>query len=201
LTLNLDRAADPATVSGTTIVLHNVDSGNTIASNSVGCASTPCMSIVFDPQPAPLPEGRYTLNLNGVKSLDEGLTFQPYAATYAVPFLESNSVDASGGTCALPTPTTQAVAITAPPASESATLGFDWSFAGGSSWTVDVLRTSDSQVLGTTGGGSGSGHVSIPFQIPAGTPSLTIRVTRACPTAGSSPGTLDTSNMIGSRVP
>ena len=201
-TITLDRAADPATVSQSTVTLdRNAESGSD-PSFTVGCANSPCTTISLDPSGS-LQEGRYVLGLNGVKSADEALTFQAFAAAYTVPFLEdATGPPASGGTCALgPLPSTRIVTLNAPAADEPATISFDWSYSGGSGWSAQAVRTSDSQPLGTaTGGGNGSGHVDMPITIPATTQSITIKFTR-CPTVGSTPGTLDTTNLIGSRNP
>jgi hypothetical protein len=192
-TISLDRAANASTVSSTTVKLDRSD--GTDPSYSAACAGTPCSSITVTPS-APLGEGHYVLSLDGVKSADEGLTFTG-SANYAVPFVEDpNGVDVGGGVCISDATGTDAGTVTAA-GSQPGVVSFDWSFSGGSGWQVRVLNGTTE--LAQLSGGPGSGHATVPFTIPAGSNVLTVEFRSKCPSGSN--GSLNTDNVIGTRVP
>jgi hypothetical protein len=195
-TITLDRSADPSTVSTSTVKLTNVDSGSSPA-YSVGCAGTPCTKISVNPS-GPLGEGRYSLVVNGVRTGEgENLPFQAFSAAYSVPFYENASgVDPGASSACLPTAaslTTQPATVNTP-APENGTLDFDWSYAGGTGWSVQAMDGANP--LGSAlDGGPGTGHSTLNFQIPAGNHSISFTFTSKCSTK------LDTSNLVAARVP
>jgi hypothetical protein len=197
-TISLDRAADPSTVSQSTVKLErNAESGST-PSYTVGCPSSPCTTITLDPSGS-LGEGRYTVTVSGVKSADEKLTFNTFTASYSVPFLEdSNGVDVSGGVCIGTDATgSDPVTVNAADGSETGNVSFDWSFSGGSGWKVRVLNGATE--LGSVSGAGGSGHASFSFPIPSGNHVLTVEFRSTC--SGGNTGTLNTDNVLGWRSP
>jgi hypothetical protein len=202
-TIGLDRVANPATVSNTTVVLDRSD--GTDPSYSAGCANTPCTSITIDPS-GDLAEGHYVLRFNGVKSADEDLPFSG-SANYAVPFAESGSIQATTPViCATNTVTALGsaypiTAVTDP--NQTAFLDFDISYSSAPvQWTMDALYgappTTNSPVIGTVSG-VGPGPFRLSFHIGGLTGgSLQFRLSVPCPPTSN---TITASNLFGSRYP
>ena len=198
ITLNLDRPADPATVNNSNVVLTNVET-NTPISTTVGCASSACTAITVDPQPSPLPEGRYTLTATGLKS-QEGVAFAGFTGHYSVPFIEGGGTNAtSSALCNTTNATSMFTAATPNAAGETGTLDFDWDSNGANSWTLEVQYSNAPAGGNDTASGSGTsgGHVHLgPFNLQSGTITFKLTVI-GCPS-----GTKVTiSNAVGARVP
>jgi hypothetical protein len=188
-TITLDRAANPSTVSNTTVALER--DGGSSPSYTATCPPTgPCTSITVDPS-STLGEGRYVLRLNGVKSADEGLTFTG-SASYAVPFIDRPGGKTVGGSVCVTTTDTDTGPITGT-ASHPGTVSFDWSFSGAGSWQAQLLNGPTD--IGHTSGSAGSGHATFNATVPSSSGVLTVKFTVTCP------GTLDTSNLIATRNP
>ena len=196
-TLNLDRAADPATVSKQTVLL-NLD-GDTDPNYTAACANTPCTAITVDPT-GTLPEGHYTLSVSGVKSAGEGLTFSG-TAKYAVPYVESGSIQASVTTLACgvnqSSTTTTPSAFTVSGGDPGLTAFLDFDMATTGPWTVEAKSGATS--LGSLDG-TGGGHYRLNFPFGGNSAgSLTIQVTIHC--NGSQGATATASNLFGARYP
>jgi hypothetical protein len=193
-TITPDRPVDPSSIS---VVLHNVDT-NADVQTTAGCSGTPCTSIVVDPQPDPLPEGRYTLTVNGLKS-DEGTAFPTFVAKYSVTFMEGGTLTAqsTGVVCAQGMNQLAGPNFTSSANGETATLDFDWTANNSGAWTLQA-RINNAAAGGNdtaSGNAAGSGHVHMgPFNIAQG--QLTFVLTVACPTTK-----VDLTNMLGARVP
>jgi hypothetical protein len=189
-TITLDRAANPSTVSNTTVALARDGGGS--PSSTAKCPDTgPCTSITVDPSSA-LGEGRYVLSLDGVKSADEGLTFSG-SASYSVPFIDDAAGKTVPGGLCVGTATDTDTGPISGTASHPGTVSFDWSFSGGGGWQAQLLNGTTQ--LSQTSGVAGSGHATFNATIPAGSTVLTLKFTVTCP------GTLDTSNVIATRNP
>jgi hypothetical protein len=194
-TITLDRPADPATVSPSTVKLRR---GPTEVAHSAGCANTPCTVITVDPD-SDLTEGRYVLSLNGVKSKDEGLTFGA-SASYAVPFVEGGTGPTSASPlCPTTSPTTMSTSysLSQADAGTNAFIEFDIDVDSGMSWTARVKAGSNT--IGSLGPQPVGGHYRIDFASPtSGT--LTFELQATC---GSATGNVSASasNLFGSRIP
>jgi hypothetical protein len=199
-TITLDRSADPATVTKSTVQLTNVDSG-AAPSYSVACAGTPCTKITVS-LASGLGEGRYSLVVNGVRTGEgENLPFQAFSAAYSVPFLENASgVDPSSAPLCSTGDVTSKSAATAvnAPGDETGTLEFDWSYASGPGWSVQAMDGTTALGSPVTGG-PGSGHSTLPFPIPKGSHSISFAFTTRCSSGSASQ--LDTNNLVAARVP
>ena len=197
-TITLDRPADPATVSPSTVKLRR---GPTEVAHSAGCANTPCTVITVDPD-SDLTEGRYVLSLNGVKSKDEGLTFGG-TASYAVPFVDGDSVSATvtGAQCTLNnnasmSSTTVPYSVSTADAGTTAFVNADITMGGSGSWTIEVLQSST--VLASADG-AGNAPVHLTFA-SASSGTLQVRITAHCNNqAGQVSATAN--NLFGSRNP
>jgi hypothetical protein len=199
-TINLDRAANPSTVSPSTVKLTR---GGGDISHTAGCSNTPCTSIVVDPS-SDLGEGRYTVSLSGVTSADEGMTFSG-TATYAVPYTESGGsmppATIPSVTCAA-TPSTKVTtsssifALSQADPGTTAFLNFDITNFSGGGWSMQA-------VLGSTPIGnplSGAGNGSFQLQFPAESAgNLHFELTVQCGNSGGASATA--SNLFGSRNP
>jgi hypothetical protein len=195
-TITLDRPADPATVSPSTVKLRR---GPTEVGHSAGCANTPCTVITVDPD-SDLTEGRYVLSLNGVKSKDEGLTFGG-SASYAVPYVEGGSIPASSatgvqcGTTGDPLATMSTASVSEADAGTRAFIELDLAYSGSGGWTLQAKM--GSTVLGELNGQVG-GHYRLEFpSASAGT--LTIQLQAHC--SGANATSASASNLFGSRIP
>jgi methionine-rich copper-binding protein CopC len=198
LSLTLDRPADPATVSSSTVALsRNSESGGTPSYN-VTCGS-PCSTINIDPS-GTLGEGRYTLSLNSVKS-EEGVVI-PGSIKFSVAFRE----DPSGGNANNGALCTEGktddlspapVSINAT-ADEPATVRFDYSVTGNSNGSGlrifrDGAATSEEVVL--TGSGTGA---RLAFTAISGMHTYTVEYFAKC---SSGSATFTASNVVMSRDP
>lgn len=195
-TISLDRPADPATVSPTTVKLRR---GPTEVAHSAGCANTPCTVITVDPD-ADLGEGRYVLSLNGVRSKDEGLTVGG-SAGYAVPFTESGSIaQASAPAVLCPSggvsTTSAPFAVTAADAGTTAFLDFHIDYSGTGGWTMQAQR--NGSPIGDPLSGASSGDFRLTFP-SADDGNLTFRLTAGCPSSGTT--SASAANLFGSRNP
>jgi hypothetical protein len=195
LVLNLDRPADPSTVSLGTVVLAR-GSGTTPA-YSLACSS-PCSTITVDPS-GTLPEGRYTLSLNGLKS-EEGATFANPGLKFAVAFLEDGG-SATANPCTGGDVIQNELAVTlAASADEAGVVEYDWSSpSGNGSGGVRVLRGA-TQIAESTHSATGSGHGSLAFTVSSGSNGYTIQYWATCPLSGQ-PTTINASNVVATRVP
>jgi hypothetical protein len=196
-TITLDRPADPATVSSSTVVLDRSD--GTDPSYSAGCSNTPCTSITVHPSSA-LGEGHYTLRLNGVKSAAEGLTFGG-SAVYAVPYTESGSIpQASSPTSVLCTDpgvstTSTTYSVSAADPNQTAFLNFDIAYSGTGGWSMQALY--NGTAIGQALEGTAAGHYQLTFPIGGHTGGmLSFKLTAHC-----SSTTVSASNLFGSRFP
>ena len=197
-TLTLDRPADPSTVASSVKLTRNPAESGSSPSATVGCANNPCTQITIDPS-GTLPEGRYTVTVDGLKSAGEGTPFQAFSAPYSVAFYEHPATITTGGTsCVLGNATsTQIATLNSSTADETGTLDFDWAFGAGTGWTV-MASTSATPVSG----GPGSGHAQLQYPIPHGTTSITFTFTSTCSgNPGETAGKLDVSNLVGARTP
>lgn len=199
-TITLDRAADPKTVSPSTVALVRGD--GTRPNYTAGCANNACTAITVSlTSPTTLPEGRYTLSLSGVKSAAEGLTFSA-SASYAVPFPTEGGTPSptctvlSGGTATASKSYTFAYAA---PAAEQGRFTFDWSVKDANSWSAKVYpgTATSGNSLGQTSSTGGSPS-TLGFNIPAGTNGVTLVFTLTCATTSSQ---LTVSNLTGTRLP
>jgi hypothetical protein len=194
-TINLDRAADPATVSATTVKLDRA--GGTDPTYTAGCATAACTSITVDPtNPNQLAEGHYVLSLNGVKSAAEGLTFTG-SANYAVPFTESGtlSADATPAACIVGDASeTVSYSVSAADAGQTAFLDFDITYSGTGGWTMAVSGATS----GASINGFGAGHYRLDFPSSA-SGMLTFTLTAHC--SGGATTSVSASNLFGSRYP
>lgn len=192
-TIALDRAANPATVSNSTVVLDR--SNGTDPTTTVGCANTPCTQITVDPS-STLAEGRYTLKLNGVKSADEGLTYSG-SAGYAVPFADGDSpMQASTPPIACQDATSlRAYTGMTAPAGETAFLDFDLDYSGPGGWTLEAFYGANPPIASI--GGQLGGHYRLSIPIGGNSGTLQFRLIAHCP----DPTQVSASNLFGSRVP
>lgn len=198
-TLTLDRPANPASVN---VALRNLSTDSPVALRSAGCANSPCTTITVDPEPEPLPEGRYALSVSGLKS-DEGAAFPDTTFNYSVAFpnADGDSLSAestgSGPLCASGTATSSGHAVTSVASGEQAVVDFDWSSNGSGAWKLEALfngqRAGGQSEAGGTGAGNGRVRLG-PFTMETGT--LTFRLTVACPATS-----VTLTNMVGGRLP
>ncbi|MFL5840722.1 MAG: hypothetical protein ACJ77Z_09775, partial [Thermoleophilaceae bacterium] len=193
LTVTLDRPADPATVTATTVSLaRNSALGTSIPADPPSCAS-PCSTITIHPTSA-LPEGRYTLSVNGVKS-EEGAAIAAKTIRFAVPTYENASPASASSGCPSLARLNTTVQTTA--GSETVLVGFSYTLSSG---TGAVQVYTDGSVSHTT---------STTLSPPGGSPTplsftLTTQASHAiqveyCIANGS--GTLTLSNIYVSRAP
>jgi hypothetical protein len=198
--LNLDRPVDPSTVtsgnSGTVQLHRNSESGSD-PGYTVNCSNTPCTTITIHPS-STLGEGRYTLTATGLKS-EEGVTTprDPFAAHYAVPFLEGGPALSTTTPClSSATSSTPGVPLTVTDPNENGTLDFDWSSTG--AWSIQAYNGA-SAIGSPLNGPAGSGHGRLPFPLAIGNPvTVSFRLTVTC--AGTSTSASAT-NLLASRVP
>jgi hypothetical protein len=193
--LNLDRAADPSTVNPTNVVLRNFDTNSNV-STTVTCAAAPCNKITVDPQ-SDLPEARYTLTVNNVKS-DEGAVFASFTGKYSVPFTSPGDTLSVQPPLVCPATTTTSMAkaypLTSPVDSDMGTVDFDWSANGDASWTVEIDAGSTAVAIdGRSNGGSGHIHLG-PFGLAS---TIAIKLVVDCPPST----TVNLTNIVGARVP
>jgi hypothetical protein len=161
-TITLDRNADPNTVSSTTVVLDRHPESGADAAYTVSC-SAPCNTITVDPT-GTLPEGRYVLSLNGVKS-EEGVQFANPAARYSVPFVE-NGGEFSASTGAIlcsATGNSDNFNIDSTDPNETGFLDFSYE-ATGSGGTLQAYYNGNpiGQAIGLTAG-SGTARLTYPL--------------------------------------
>lgn len=192
--ITLDRPAASDTVSKDTVKLDRSD-GADPTNYTAKCTGSPCTTIEVDLSSG-LPEGRYALQLNGVKGADEGVTFAG-SASYAVPFAENDSFGPSTSSpiaCSSGTPATSLpYSIDAADPGQTAFLRFDITGNGG--WTMEALY-GGTQISSISGGGPGTGfNLAIPIGGHTGG-NLTFRLTVAC-----SNHSVSAENMFGSRNP
>jgi hypothetical protein len=190
LTVTLDRPADPATVTATTVALARKSGGGTsIPVDPPSCAS-PCSTMTIHPTSA-LPEGRYTLTVNGVKS-EEGAVIAAKTVKFAVPAYENPSPPAAPACPPLPTSglTTTVQTIDA---GETVLVGFDYTLSGGTG-TVNLYDSTSKLTTATLAAGSGSQTLSAPLAAP-GAHALRIEY---CVTGGNQ---LALQNLYVSRAP
>jgi hypothetical protein len=184
-TIALDRAANPSTVSASTVLLTRGD--GTEVGHTVGC-NTPCTTIVVDPSSNLAAGQQYTLRLSGVKSADEGLTFAG-SASYTVPYVDGGGIGAPL-VCGSTSSTSSGFTLGSGP-NPAVFLEFDISGAAGG-WKLEALF--GSTVIATMNG-SGNGHARFDFTTASGG-TLTFRLTATtCPSSPSA------SNLFGARVP
>jgi hypothetical protein len=186
-TITLDRAADPATVSPSTVELIRGDGSD--AAHSAGCSNTPCTSIVVDPN-SDLAEGHYELRLNGVTSADERLPFTA-SAGYAVPYTESGSISAAllCGNAS----TSLAYPVSAAPPGQTAFLAFDITYSGGPGWALQARLNGNP--IGDPASAVTGGHFRLNFP-SSGAGTLTFQLTSQC-----GGGNASALNLFGSRYP
>ena len=199
LTVTLDRPADPASVSNNTVVLdRNSESGSDPAWTTT--CSSPCNTITVDPS-GTLPEGRYTLSVNNVKT-EEGIGFPAFSVSFAVPFFEDPSGGSAntGGTCTGATLTSNEAAVNGISANvdEGGRVDYDWSVTGGGSGGLRVLR--DGTKIAESSFTSGSGHDSLAFTLSSGSHAYTIQYYATC-AIGESPTTFNAGNVVATRNP
>jgi hypothetical protein len=192
LTISLDRPADPATVSATTVALvRNSNGGPSIPVNAPSCAS-PCATITIHPTSA-LPEGRYNLTVAGVKS-EEGPPFAAKTVKFAVPDPnnEFQNVTTTNATCTHLLADHKNTPVTTNGANETVLASFSYSMTGG---TGTVTFVDGTTVLGSSPLPAGSGSRTLSTSFAAGShPSLAVDY---CVTGG----TLSLSNLYVSRAP
>jgi hypothetical protein len=193
-TISLDRVADKSTVTTDKVKLER--SNGSQPTYAVNC-NTPCTQITVDPSGS-LPEGHYTLSLQGVTSSDEGLVFSG-SAKYAVPFAEGDSIPqatsapiaCSDGTSLSPPYT----GMTAP-AGETAFLDFDITHSGPGGWTLEAFYGANAPIASISGQAGGHYRLNIPIGGNSGT--LQFRLRAHC---GSSSTQVSADNLFGSRYP
>jgi hypothetical protein len=189
-TINLDRPANPATVSPSTVQL--LQAGSNVP-HSAGCNNTPCTVITVDPN-SDLSEGRYTLALSGVKSADEGLSFGS-SATYAVPYVDGGSIATSTSpACPGIQPPTTSSTSTVSQADPGTRAFLEFDISSNTSWTLTAKQS------GTTLGsvdGAAPGHYRLEFA-SATSGTLTFELQAHC---GSGSVSASASNLFGSRIP
>ncbi|MEA2492622.1 MAG: hypothetical protein QOJ29_533 [Thermoleophilaceae bacterium] len=201
--LTFDRVVDPASVSNATVVLaRNAESGAS-PDYTVGCSNTPCTKIVVDPN-GTLPEGRYTVTANGVKSGDgENQTFATFTSAYSVAFVDDPAGKDPGGgagTCALADQTlSDPVTLTAN-AVETGTVSFDFTYNGTAGWFVRLFDTTAMTELGRFNSTATSGHADFTVSIPAAA-NQTLQLQFTSKQQGAGTCKLDTSNVVASRNP
>jgi hypothetical protein len=200
LTLTLDRAADPATVTKSTVVLTAQATSASSSPNWAVTCSNSCTTIVVDPS-GTLPEGRYTLTMNGVKS-QEAVAFPAYTLKFAVAFYENPSGSSYSPTCPTDPGNTTMTTALGSAAGETIVVGFDYTVSGTGS---GELKVNDN---GTIRGSSvshsaGSGHDSVPVTLgpsPPTTRPLIFELHQTGCGAGNSIS-FTASNVIASRTP
>lgn len=169
LAVTLDRPADPATVTPTTVSLARDSAGGaSIPVDPPSCAS-PCSTITIHPTSA-LPEGRYTLAVSGVKS-EEGAAIAAKTIRFAVPSYENPSPSSTSTPCVmgihsgLPA-TVQTNGV------ETVLLGFSYTLSAGSG-TVNLAEGTNT-VHATAALSPGSGSRTLQAALSGGPHSLTI---------------------------
>jgi hypothetical protein len=189
-TINLDRPANPSSVSSSTVKLSR---GGTDIPHSADCNNAPCTVIVVNPT-SDLSEGRYTLALSGVKSADEELTFGA-SATYAVPYVDGGSIATSTSpACPGIQPPTTSSASTVSQADSGTRAFLEFDISSNTSWTLTAKQS------GTTLGsvdGTAPGHYRLEFA-SATSGTLTFELQAHC---GSGSVSASASNLFGSRIP
>jgi hypothetical protein len=193
LTVTLDRPADPATVTATTVSLaRNSALGTSIPVDPPSCAS-PCSTITIHPTSA-LPEGRYTLSVNGVKS-EEGAAIAAKTVKFAVPSYENPNVSTTNACGPLPPPRLSTT-IQTNGGAETILVGFSYTLNSGTG-AVNVYADGSATPAHTNLSPPGGSPTPLSFTL-ATQASHAIQV-EYCIASGS--GTLTLSNVYVSRAP
>lgn len=197
--LTLDRAADPATVvKGSTVVLQAQASSGPTPDYAVSC-SDPCSTITVQPS-ITLPEGRYTVTMNGVKSL-EGAVFPSYQLKFTAAFdPTATSATVTNSTCLTDAVnTTMAYSLTSA-TSEAITVSFDWSVGGTGNGQVQIRDNATTVVAYGPVHPPGSGHDVVQATLGAtATHNLVFELHATC--SPPNPVTFSVSNLVASRTP
>jgi hypothetical protein len=194
LTVTLDRPADPGTVSATTVSLQRDSAaGGSIPVDPPSCSS-PCTTITIHPTSA-LPEGRYTLTVNGVKS-EEGAAIAPKAIRFAVPDSndEFSQIGPTSTSCSV-LPPSQSFGISTTAGNETVLVSFGYTLTGG----VGRVQIKDGSTVltgATFSPPSGSQQLSFSLATAGNHPALSIEY---CILSGS--GNLTLQNVWASRAP
>jgi hypothetical protein len=145
LTASFDRPADPATVTATTVSLQRDSAGGSSIPADPPACSSPCTTVTIHPTSA-LPEGRYVLSVNGVKS-EEGAAIAPKAIKFAVPAYETDQLGPTSNLCSV-VPASQPVNVSTNNANETVLMSFSYTLASG---TGTVSVKDGATLLATTG--------------------------------------------------
>jgi hypothetical protein len=190
LTVTLDRPADPATVTSSTVALaRNSATGSSIPVDSPACSS-PCSTITIHPTSA-LQEGRYTLSLSGVKS-EEGAAIAAKTVKFAVPSYENASPSPTSAACTPPLHSGLTATVQTTGA-ETVLLGFSYALSGGTG-TVNLYENTTMAALANASLQPGNGSRTLSAGLSPGAHTLTIEY---C----ASGGTLTLQNVYVSRAP
>jgi hypothetical protein len=194
LSVTLDRPADPATVTATTVQLQRDSAaGSSIPVGPPTCAS-PCSTITTHPNSA-LPEGRYTLTVSAVKS-EEGVAIAAKTIRFAVPDSnnEFTSLPSTANTCSV-LPSQQPVPVNTNAGGETVLASFSYTLTGGTG-RVRILESTTPLASALLNPPSGSPS---PLSFVLATKASHALTIEYCIQSGS--GTLALSNVWVSRAP
>lgn len=195
-TLNLDRPADPSTVTTDNFVWTNVDTNATAKPSSAGCASSPCTTIQLTF--GSLSDGRYTLTANNLAS-DEGVAI-PFTGKYAVDFAEkpaATTQTSPGCLTDMNVLTSQPITTNSP--GQTIVVNYDYSFSGAGSGEVTVTDSAggSNHSQAYTPGSSGSDSVNLTLS-SSGAHTITVAMHALSCVSGYN---FTTSNVVASRTP